>query len=104
MAEKFALDSDLLRQGPIQMLTLLSYEMNLYLVKLDIGGKSGIVYENGRPKHFHSIQKVRDTFAEYDVTAAQMLQDSPYDEMIGNPQPAQSNSFLPLSWPVGLSS
>jgi hypothetical protein len=31
------------------------------------------------------------------VLAAQMLHESPYDEMIGNPESAQSAGLLPFS-------
>mgnify|MGYP006981148601 FL=1 len=81
----------------VEMLTVRSYEMNVYLVELKVGDETGLVYEGDRPKRFHSTQHVRDTFASCIILAAQMLHESPYDEMIGNPKSAQNLSTLPFS-------
>lgn len=81
----------------IDMLTVCSYEMNVYLVKLIVGDNTGMLYEADRPKRFHSSQHIRDTFNGLSVAAAQMLHESPYDEMIGNPESTQAASFMPFS-------
>lgn len=88
----------LLSEAPaIDMLTVCSYEMNVYLVKLTVGQQQGLVYEGDRPKRFHSSQHIRDSFDTCTVNASQMIHESPYDEMIGNPNSAQSNSVMPFS-------
>ena len=81
----------------VDMLSVYSYEMNIYLVELIVGDEKGWVYEGDRPKRFHSTQHIRDTFDCCIVLAAQMLHESPYDEMIGNPESAQNRSVLPFS-------
>jgi hypothetical protein len=81
----------------VDMLTVCSYEMNVYLVKLSVGDNIGLVYEGDSPKRFHSSQHIRDVFDGLTILAAQMLHESPYDEMIGNPESVQSASMLPFS-------
>jgi len=81
----------------VDMLTVCSYEMNVYLVKLSVGDNTGLVYEGDSPKRFHSSQHIRDSFDGLHILAAQMLHESPYDEMIGNPESVQSASTLPFS-------
>lgn len=81
----------------VDMLTVCSYEMNVYLVKLTVGDNIGLVYAGDSPMRFHSSQHIRDVFDGLNILAAQMLHESPYDEMIGNPESAQSASTLPFS-------
>lgn len=81
----------------VDLLTVLSFEMNVYLVELTVGDSKGLVYQDGIPKRFHNSQNIRDVFAGVIVLAAQMLHASPYDEMIGNPASAQQASMLPFS-------
>lgn len=81
----------------VDMLTVCSYEMNIYLVKLRVGNKTGLVYAGDSPKRFHSSQHIRNEFAGLNILAAQMLHESPYDEMIGNPESMQSASMLPFT-------
>ncbi|MFT5838802.1 MAG: hypothetical protein ACI9UT_001298 [Flavobacteriales bacterium] len=81
----------------VDMLTVCSYELNVYLVKLRVGESTGLVYEGDSPKRFHSSQHIRDAFDGLHILAAQMIHESPYDEMIGNPESAQSLGTLPFS-------
>jgi hypothetical protein len=81
----------------VDMLTVCSYELNLYLIKLRVGDDTGMVYENDSPKRFYSSQNIRDEFEGVHILAAQMLHESPYDEMIGNPESMQSAGMLPFS-------
>ena len=81
----------------VDMLTVCSYELNVYLVKLRVGENTGLVYEADSPKRFYSSQHIRDTFDGLNILAAQMIHESPYDEMIGNSESAQSLGTLPFS-------
>ena len=81
----------------VDMLTVCSYELNVYLVKLKVGENIGLVYEGDSPKRFYSSQHIRDAFDGLQILAAQMIHESPYDEMIGNPESAQSLGTLPFS-------
>lgn len=81
----------------IDCLEVQSFEMNVYLVKLTIDAQQGIVFENNNLKRFQSSQQVRDAFETFTVKQAIMVHDSPYDEMIGNPQKASQTMSLPFS-------
>jgi hypothetical protein len=81
----------------IDKLTVLSYEMNLYFVKLQIAQQHGMVFKGESPLRFHSSQHIRDVFDGFKVVLAEMRHDSPYDEMIGNPDSVQYLGTLPFS-------
>ena len=81
----------------INKLIVLSYEMSIYLVKLESGQQQGLVYDNDQPMRFNSTQHIRDAFQNYTVEKAEMLHHSPYDEMIGNPDSAQRLGSLPFT-------
>lgn len=90
--------SELAVQLPvIDKLTVLSYEMNVYFVRLHILPSQGLVYSGSSPMRFYSSQQIRDVFAQFKVLKAEMRHDSPYDEMIGNPDSAQYSGTLPFS-------
>lgn len=82
----------------IDRLEVQSFEMNVYLVKLQVQGQSGFVYDNtDKPMRFHSSQHIRDAFEHCGVAEAFMVHDSPYDEMIGNPNKAEKAMAMPFS-------
>jgi len=81
----------------VDMLTVRSYEMNVYLVELRVDEIKGLVYEGDSPMRFYSSQHIRDVFDGLKILAAQMIHESPYDEMIGNPESVQSAGVLPFS-------
>ncbi|MFT2092729.1 DUF6482 family protein [Paraglaciecola sp. 2405UD69-4] len=93
---KFNLNTIELNKTVIDRLTVHSYEMSIYLVELEIGSDIGFVYDDDKPKRFVSSQEVRQAFENCKVLTAQMLHESPYDEMIGNPESAQKACFLPF--------
>jgi hypothetical protein len=94
---KFWIKDIKLQSISVDMLTVCSYELNVYLVKVSVGDNTGLVYEGDSPKRFHSSQHIRDAFKGLSISAAQMIHESPYDEMIGNPESVQSASLLPFS-------
>ena len=72
--------------------------MNVYLVTLNVGTHSGMVYDDkDKPKRFYSSQQIREAFANCQVAKAIMVHDTPYDEMIGNPPKASDKMALPFS-------
>ncbi|MDT0595105.1 DUF6482 family protein [Glaciecola petra] len=91
--------SDITKQAiVIDKLEVQSFEMNVYLVKLHTGDKSGFVYDkNDRPMRFYSSQQIRDLFDLCTVKKAVMVHDSPYDEMIGNPNKPEPSMEMPFS-------
>ncbi|MFC6439112.1 DUF6482 family protein [Bowmanella sp. JS7-9] len=83
---------------PIDQLTVLAHEMSLYLVKLSINGEEGILYaEDDRPMRFFNAMSIREAFSGFAVRESCMQHDTPYDEMIGNPQRPSSPVTLPFS-------
>lgn len=82
----------------IDYLEVQSYEMNVYLVFLSIGDKSGMLYDDKeKPMRFFSAGHIREAFAHCIVKKAVMKHDSPYDEMIGNPPKSAEQMALPFS-------
>jgi hypothetical protein len=82
----------------IAKLEVQSFEMNVYLVKLHTSDAVGFVYDNNdRPMRFHNSQQIRDAFELCEVESAVMVHDSPYDEMIGNPNKAEQSMEMPFS-------
>lgn len=82
----------------IDKLEVQSFEMNVYLVKLHTPSSTGFVYDkDDRPMRFHNSQQVRDAFELCSVAQAVMVHDSPYDEMIGNPNKPEKSMEMPFS-------
>jgi hypothetical protein len=82
----------------IDKLEVQSFEMNVYLVRVEIDGEMGFVTDKtGSPMRFHNSQMVRDLFEHCTVKKAVMKHDSPYDEMIGNPMKASDATEMPFS-------
>lgn len=82
----------------ITKLEVQSFEMNVYLVKLYVDSFEGFVYDmQDRPMRFNNSQQIRDAFEHCSVAEAIMVHDSPYDEMIGNPDKAEPSMAMPFS-------
>ncbi len=78
--------SQLNRGLKIQLLEVLSFEMNMYLVKITLNGESGMLYEKPDALYrFTSKNAVREAFQFYNIEQAWLTQHSAYDEMVGNP-------------------
>ncbi len=91
--------SNILKQAiAIEKLEVQSFEMNVYLVKLHTVNESGFVYgDNDRPMRFNNSQQIRDAFESCSIKTAVMVHDSPYDEMIGNPNKPEQSMEMPFS-------
>lgn len=82
----------------ITRLEVHSFEMNVYLIKLTIGERTGYVYDkNDNIMRFHNTQQVREFFSESMVQDCVMVHSSPYEEMVGNPSSAAGSMTLPFS-------
>lgn len=81
----------------IELMNVHSYEMGLYLVEVNINGERGMVVgNNGKPKHFHSVQEVKEGFEPCQIEQAWLLHESAYDEMIGLGKSAQEPLKVPI--------
>lgn len=82
----------------IDVLEVQSFEMNVYLVQLTSGNKTGLVYDDSdKPMRFYSAGHIREFFAHCTVVKSYMKHETPYDEMIGNPPKAEHAMALPFS-------
>ena len=90
---------DVLATEPnIEIASVESHEMSIYILRLTIAGKQGVVYEKStqRPKAFRSIEQVRAILSRCNVARAELIHHSPFDEMIGDPQ-SNNSMVLPFS-------
>ena len=85
------------RQKPdlcIQVLRLCSFESGIYLVELEIDEQTYLVKdEQGKVLSFRSALDAKKPFKQLDVTRAELVQESAYDEMIGQPVGDEKNTL-----------
>ncbi len=83
----------------IKQLKILSFDMNIYLVEVDTGLYQGLIRApDGNPQRFHSVQQVKDELQNCQVVKAELVHESPYDEMVGNPPSADNKMVLPVTF------
>ena len=81
----------------IHKLRVLSFEMNIYLVDVELDDYRGLIRdEKGNPMRFHSVTQIKELFSGIEVKEAELVHESPYDEMIGNPPRANNAMVLPI--------
>lgn len=82
----YELQSVIIQKPDIEVVTVESHEMSLYLLRLTIAGQQGVVFDKQtkRPAVFRSTEHIRTALSECNVANAQLIHLSPYDEMIGN--------------------
>jgi hypothetical protein len=84
-------------QATIEKLRILSFEMNIYLVDVELEEYRGLVRDDkDNPQRFHSVTQIKELFSECTVEKAELVHESPYDEMIGNPPRATNQMVLPI--------
>ncbi|GGD71480.1 DUF6482 family protein [Lacimicrobium alkaliphilum] len=89
----------LLRQDNpvIEKVWVLSFEMSVYLVKISVDGKHGLVYDNhGKAMKFTSLGQIRDVFADFVIVQAELVHQSAYGEMIGAAEEPDNTMRLPI--------
>lgn len=59
--------------------------MGIYLLKVSINGREATVFEGDRPASFACVGQIRASLAACVIDQAELLHQSTYDEMIGNP-------------------
>jgi len=78
----------------IDVLRLRSYDHALYLVELVIDQATYLVQDNqGAALTFRSPLAAKKPFKGLNILRAELVQESAYDEMIGQPLRAQSNAL-----------
>jgi hypothetical protein len=82
---------------PIEKVRVLSYEVNYLLVEIYVDGVSGILVDDQeKPLHFASINHVKRALMSCKVQQAELVHESAYDEMIGNPDDDYPPMIIPL--------
>ncbi len=94
---KFNFNDVVDKKTVIDVLEVQSFEMNVYLVRLHVGNREGMLYAGQNLMRFHSTQQIRDAFEDIQVEKAIMVHESPYDEMIGNPVNDSNSLSIPFS-------
>ncbi|WP_119395218.1 DUF6482 family protein [Salinibius halmophilus] len=76
-----------------------SCEGGIYLAKTgEKTNKDWLRDERGLPKKFRSLEAVRQHFLGTNITAAWLVQQSPYNEMIGLEEKRIEPACIPLHW------
>ncbi len=96
------------KRGPLQRIAIRSTELSLYLAEIELDGKPYVICDNdNKPLKSHNLVKLRDQLSELDVVELVLVQDSAYDEMIGQPErehgnrmevPLDTNGNSPAPW------
>ena len=99
MAEQSKLLSDL-TDSKIECLEVLSFEPELYLARVRIAGTRYRVYRApGELLREFSQLALKKHFKGLEIGQTQLIHQSSYDEMIGNPAPAHGELKVRLSHP-----
>ncbi|WP_041714153.1 DUF6482 family protein [Paraglaciecola sp. T6c] len=95
---KYMLQDIMSNKPNIEVASVESHDMSLYILRLTIAGKQGVVYDKSthRPMSFRSTEHIRDALSDCCVNHAELIHLSPYDEMIGNPK-SERAMVLPFS-------
>lgn len=90
--------NDLLRFGGDYDLTIRSLDLSLYQVEVALAGRARLICdESDRPLRFRTLQAAREALRPLAARSLQLLQQSAYDEMIGQPPREGSNALsVPL--------
>ncbi|AEE25154.1 DUF6482 family protein [Paraglaciecola chathamensis] len=93
----YELQSVTTQKPDIEVVTVESHEMSLYILRLTIAGRQGVVFDKQtkRPAVFRSTEHIREVLSECNVAYAELIHLSPYDEMIGNGK-SERAMVLPL--------
>jgi predicted RNA-binding protein len=78
----------------IELLRLRSFECSLYLVELVIEDETYLVKdEQGKMLSFRSVLAAKKPFKGFNIARAELVQESAYDEMIGQPVGDEKNTL-----------
>ena len=73
------------QKGSVDVLRIRSYEMEIYLVEVEMGGSPLLVTDrDGNPLKFRSQLAAKKPFRGLNITRTVLRHQSTYDEMIGH--------------------
>ena len=90
---------DLLQMGGEYDLTIRSLELALYQAEVSLAGGERLLCDDaGKPLRFRTLQAAREALAPLTASSLQLVHQSAYDEMIGQPLKQEGNTMaVPLA-------
>ena len=90
---------DLQQMGGEYDLTIRSLELALYQVEVSLAGGERLLCDDaGKPLRFRTLQAAREALAPLTASSLQLVHQSAYDEMIGQPLKQEGNTMaVPLA-------
>ena len=90
---------DLLQMGGEYDLTIRSLELALYQTEVSLAGGDRLLCDDaGKPLRFRTLQAAREALAPLTASSLQLVHQSAYDEMIGQPLKPEGNTMaVPLA-------
>ena len=83
----------------VESLFVHSLERMIYQVSLITGGEEYLLYRDANtPFRSASLTEIKELFLDKPIGAAYLRHDSPYDEMIGQPNRASNRLEISLGW------
>ena len=85
---------DLQQTGGEYQLTIRSLDLSLYQLEVTLAGESRLLRDElGNPLRFRTLEAAREALAPLEASSLHLVQQSAYDEMIGQPGRAQANTM-----------
>jgi hypothetical protein len=91
--------SELKRRGTLAKVAIRSMDLSLYQAEVEIDGLRQIIAgKDGKPLRSFNLLDMKRELAALDIAELVLVQESAYDEMVGQPGREGSNAMeLPLS-------
>lgn len=91
--------AQLKRLGQIEKVAIRSMDLSLYQAEVVLDGKRQLIADkNGRPLRCFNLLDMKKKLAVLDIVDLVLVQESAYDEMIGQPgQPGSNTLEVPLN-------
>ena len=91
--------SELRDLGPLGKVAIRSLDLSLYLAEVELGGQRQVIcHDDGRPLRAVNLVAMREMLQGLQIESLVLVQESAYDEMIGQPARLGSNALeVPLS-------
>ena len=91
--------SELRGLGSLEKVAIRSLDLSLYLAEVELDGQRYVIcHDDGRPLRAVNLVAMREMLQGLQIESLVLVQESAYDEMIGQPTRLGSNALeVPLS-------
>ena len=91
--------SELKRRGTLAKVAIRSMDLSLYQAEVEIDGMRQVIADTaGKPLRSFNLLDMKRQLADLDIAQLVLVQESAYDEMVGQPGREGSNAMeVPLS-------